>query len=99
MPVILATLGGMLLQIAPGIVRQVLVALGIATVSYVGLDASLAWLKTQAIANFNLLPPSVFGILSVLKVGVALNMVFSAMVMRATLNGFSGGTFKRWTKT
>lgn len=98
MPAILAMLGGMLTSIAPHLVSQVLISLGIAVVTYSGLDFAMSFAKAQAVAGLVALPPTVLAVMSVLKVGVCINIVFSAMAMRATLNGFRNGVFKRWSK-
>lgn len=98
MPAFLAMLGGALINITGSIVGQVLVALGIGVATYAGLDASLDWLKTQAVSNIQALDPAVVGMLGVLKVGECISIVTSAMLARAVINGVQSGTFKKWVK-
>lgn len=96
MPVFIAALGGMLLNIVGSIVGRAMVALGLGVVTYTGISASLEFLKSQAIANFNSLPPEVYSIVAMLKVGVAINIVISAILARMVLDGLTSDTFKRW---
>ena len=56
MPVFIAALGGMLINIVGSLVGRVLVALGMAVVTYTGVNASLEAMKTQAIQSFAALP-------------------------------------------
>lgn len=97
MPIFVAAIGGMLLNIVGSLVGRVLVALGIGIVTFTGLNAALDALKTQAIQQFASLPPEVFGMLGVMKVGVAISIVTSAIAARLLLDGLTSDTFKRWT--
>ncbi|CAN7258904.1 DUF2523 domain-containing protein [Acidovorax sp. LjRoot129] len=96
MPVFVAAIGGMLINLVGSIVGRVLVALGMAVVTYTGVNASLDALKTQAINSFQSLPPEVFGMLSIMKVGVAISIVTSAIAARLLLDGLTSDTFKRF---
>lgn len=96
MPIFIAAIGGMLLNLVGSLVGRVLVALGIGVVTYTGISASLAFLKQQAIASFFSLPPEVLSIVGAMKVGVAISIVSSALVARMVLNGLTGDTMKRW---
>ena len=82
----------MLLNLVGSIVGRVLVALGMAVITYTGINASLEALKTQAIQSFTSLPPEVF----VMKVGVAISIVTSAIAARLLLDGLTSDTFKRF---
>jgi hypothetical protein len=96
MPVIVAFLWNAFLAILPSLVGRVLLSLGMSVVTYTGLQVTFGWLKDQAVAKFLLLPPDVVGLLAVLKVGESLSIIFSALLVRASLNAASSGTFKRW---
>lgn len=96
MPVFIAAIGGMLINLVGSIVGRVLVALGMAVVTYTGVNASLDALKVQAITSFQALPPEVFGMLSIMKVGVAISIVTSAIAARLLLDGLTSDTFKRF---
>lgn len=91
-------LGG-LVAIAPTLVGQILISLGVGVVTYSGLSASLGWLKSSFIAAAMGLPPEVIGMMGLMKIGSCVSMVFSAMVIRMTIQGLTGATFKRWVKT
>lgn len=87
----------MLINIAASLVGRVFIALGMAVVTFTGVNASLDALKSQAIQSFAALPPEVFGMLSLMKVGVAISVVTSAIAARLLLDGLTSDTFKRWT--
>ena len=97
MPVFVAAIGGMLLNLAGSLVGRVLIALGIGVATYTGVGLALDELRNQAIASFQALPAEVFGMLSIMKVGVAINIISSAIVARMVLDGLTSDTFKRWT--
>lgn len=96
MPIFVAAIGGMLLNLVGSLVGRVLVALGMAVITYTGVNASLEALKTQAIQSFAGLPPEVFGMLATMKVGVAISIMTSAIAARLLLDGLTSDTFKRF---
>jgi len=57
LPVLLASLGGVLINAARGMIVQVLIALGVSVVTYQGMDSAITWAKTQAVQNIQGLPP------------------------------------------
>lgn len=90
MPLILALIGA--LQWAMGsLVGQVLLALGISFVTYQGVDTGTAFMKTQAFSSINALPPIMVQLFGVFQIGTAINIIFSAMVARMTMQGIAGG--------
>jgi hypothetical protein len=99
MPVFIAAIGGMLINLVGTLAGRVLIALGIGVATFTGVNASLTWLKNQAISSITALPPEVIGMLGTMKVGVAISIVTSAITARLILNGLSGDTFKRWVHT
>ncbi|MEO8023863.1 DUF2523 domain-containing protein [Polaromonas sp.] len=96
MPLFLASLGGMLLRLSGSIAGQVLLSLGIAVITYTGVDVTLTWLKGQAVASFAGLPAEMIALMAYMKIGNCISMIFSAIVVRQTLNGVTSGTFKKW---
>jgi Protein of unknown function (DUF2523) len=96
MPALLLALGSLLVQLVGSIAGRALVALGIGVATYTGISTTVAWVKQQAVSSLLGLGPEVVGILGMLKVGVCINIVFSAMLARAVINGIQGDTFKRW---
>jgi hypothetical protein len=96
LPVVLASVGGMLLSITGSLVGRVLLSLGIAVITYGGVDVTLTWLKGQAVAAFSGLPAEMVALMAYMKIGSCISMIFSAIVVRQTLNGISSGSFKKW---
>lgn len=97
-PVLLAAVGGVLITASRSMAIQVLIALGISVATYQGIDASISWLKSQALGSINGLPADLLSLVSFMGVGNAINIIFSAMVMRMTLTAIAG-VHKRWIKT
>ena len=83
-------LGG-LVQIAGTLAGRVLLALGFGFVSYTGVSVTLGWLKAQMLAGFAGLTPQMLGIMATLKIGEGISILFSALLVRLTLNGLSAG--------
>ena len=95
---IASSIGGVLLNIAGSLIGRVLTALGVGVVSYVGVDLTLTYFKNSAVSAFTALPSSIVGLLSLMQVGSCVSMVFSAMLMRLTLQGLTSGSIKSWVK-
>jgi cell division protein FtsX len=96
MPVFIAAIGGMLINLVGTLVGRVLIALGMSVITYTGMSASLDMLKSQAVSSFTALPPEVFSMLAAMKVGVSISIVTSAIAARMLLDGLQSDTFKRW---
>lgn len=87
------------LQWAGGsIVGQVLVSLGIGVITYVGVDQSLSFAKTQALSAMQGMGADVVALLSYMKVGVCINIITSAILMRMTGQGLKNGAMKAFRK-
>jgi hypothetical protein len=77
----------------------VLLSLGFASLTYTGLSVTLDWLKGQALANLTALPLEVVSMLGLMKVGVSLSIIISALIVRMVLDGLSaGGSISRLVK-
>nr|WP_315848080.1 DUF2523 domain-containing protein [uncultured Rhodoferax sp.] len=98
MPWLGALIAGALLNIAGSLVARVLTALGLGVVSYVGINTTLTWLKTNFLSSVMSLDPTAIAVMSLLGVGKMVSMVFSALVVRATLQGMQSDTVKAWAK-
>ena len=96
MPAFIAVILGGLIQICGSLVGRVLVALGLSVVTYSGMAVSINYLKSQAVSAALGLPPEVVGMLSVLKVGTCISIIFSAMLARLVVTGLTGDTVKKW---
>ena len=96
MPWLVGALLSGLIQIVGTLVGRVLVSLGAAVVTYTGMSATLTWLKTSAVTAAMGLGPEVVGMLSVLKVGTCISIIFSAMLARLLVTGLQGDSIKKW---
>lgn len=94
MPWIIAVLLQGLLHLVGSMAGRVLVALGIGVATYTGVNATLDFAKAQALSALQ--NTEWVQLLSHMKVGVAINIVFSAIVARAVINGVQSDTVKRW---
>ncbi|WP_455553330.1 DUF2523 domain-containing protein [Comamonas kerstersii] len=96
MPVIASVIWGAFLNIIGSVVGRALVALGLGVVTFTGMNASLDWMRDQAVSSILQLDPQVVQLLGVLKVGTFISIISSAVAVRLLLNGVQSGTFKRW---
>jgi len=97
MPLFIAALIGALIQAAGSLVGQVLISLGIGYVVFSGVDASIGWARDFAVANISALDANTVQALGLMKIGVCISMLTSALVARLTIKGMTGGTIKRMT--
>lgn len=96
MPLFVALIMRGLLWAAGSIAGQVLLRLGIGVATYVGMNTSLSYLKSQAVAALQGMGADVVNLLSYMKVGVAISIVTSAIVARAVVTGVTSDKVKRW---
>lgn len=95
MPLFIAALLGGLVSAAGSFVGRALIALGIGVVAFTGVSAALNVVRGQVIDAMNEAGP-LLDILALLKVDVAITILFSAITARLVLNGLTGDTIKRW---
>lgn len=98
MPWLAGLIAGAFYQIVGSLIAKALAALAVGVVTYTGVSASINWLKSGAVSALLALPPDVVAMLSLMRVGTCVNMVFSAIVMRLAFTGMSSDTVKRWVK-
>lgn len=96
MPAFIAAFLGGLISITGSLVGRVMVALGISVVTYSGVNSSLSWLRSQAVAALQGTGADVVGMLSVMRVGQCISIVTSAIVARALITGINSDTVRRW---
>lgn len=96
MPVFVAAIGGMLINLVGTLVGRVMIALGISVVTYTGMTVTLDWLKAGALQAVAGLPAQVIQILGILRVGQCISIVFSAILARLIIQGLQGDTIKKW---
>lgn len=95
MPLFLAALLGGLVQSASSIAGRVLIALGIGYVSYTGITALLDWIKAQVVAYLVGAPSTIVSIMGLLKIDVAVSIIFSALAARLVLQGLTSDKITR----
>lgn len=95
MPVIVAMIGGMLLNITRSIVGRVLLALGLSVVTFTGVNTGIATLRSTVQTGLSGLPAEVLQMLAIMKVGTGLTMIFAAITASMVLRGLTGDTFRR----
>jgi len=94
MPVFLAALGGMLLQLAGSLVGRVLLGLGIGYVTYKGVDVTTTFLTNQVKMNMAGLPAEIIDFLAFCWVDKGLGMIFSTWTSCIAVSGLSSGLTK-----
>lgn len=95
MPWLIAVLLQGLLYLTKSFIGRALVALGFSFVTYTGTAASINWLKANALSSISGLDPSWVNLLAFMKVGVAISIVFSAILTRLLVTGLTSDTVKR----
>lgn len=90
MPVFIAAIMGAFLRMMASFVGRVLVNLGVAVVTYKGMETGLDQLKQQALTAFSGLPADLLALLIYMKVGVAITIITSALLGRVFVNGMNG---------
>lgn len=96
MPVFIAAIGGMLINIVSTLIGRALVALGFSVITYTGMSMSMGWIKDRLLAELNGLPADFLAALAYGGVGVGINIITSAILARMVIDGVSGDTFKRF---
>jgi hypothetical protein len=96
MPAFVAMLLGGLVQIAGSLAGRVLLSLGFGIAQYAGVSVTLTWLKSQALSSLTGMSAQLVQLLAFMKVGEAISIIFSALLVRLLLNGLSaGGTISK----
>jgi hypothetical protein len=91
MPALVAMFGvGIKLLMAYAVTRLFL-ALGLAYVTYQGLDTLLSNIQSQIQSDYGSLSASVFAIISMCGADKAISIIFSAIAIRMVYNGVVGG--------
>lgn len=91
MPLFIAALIGALVQAAGTLVGKVLLSLCIGFVTYTGVDASIDWAKAEFLSGLSGIPAAAVGLAGIMKVGVVVSMLTSAVTARLTLQGLAAG--------
>lgn len=87
MPLILSICAAVVTALLTNIVSRVVGAIGFGMVGYAGANAVMDLLKGLIAQNLNSTSNTVLAIVSIAGFGQGLSIIFSALVMRATLAG------------
>ncbi|PKM26728.1 MAG: hypothetical protein CVV09_04990 [Gammaproteobacteria bacterium HGW-Gammaproteobacteria-13] len=71
---------------------KILTAIGIGTISYVGINLMLAQVKDFIVSSFGSASQDILMIFGLAKVDVAINIVLAAITARALLSGLNSAT-------
>lgn len=91
-------IAALLLGLAPilsNVLAKVILAFGVGFAVYTGVDVALTTVKGVASSSWSGLPASVLGMLGLLRVDQALNLVLSAVTVRFVLEGMTGGGLRK----
>lgn len=98
MPMFIAALIGALIQAASSMVGRVLVGLGVGLVVFGGVNSLLNLARDTAFGYLNQAAAvaEIGRYMGLLQIGTCVNILFSALVIRLTLNGLTGDNLKKW---
>jgi hypothetical protein len=95
MPWLIAILINALIAIAGTIAGRVLLALGMGYVSYTGISFLLDGIKALVVGQLQSAPSNMVVVMSLLKIDVCINILFSALAARWALQGLASGKVTR----
>lgn len=95
MPFLVSALIGGLIQALGTIVGRILISLGIGFAVYSGISTTLDYVKSTITSNLSGLPADVVAIASVTQIDTAVSIIFSAIVVRLTIQGLTSGSMRR----
>lgn len=97
MPWLLTLLNG-LITLAGTWAGKALIGLGIGAVTYTGVSTAVGAAKTMAFGYLNQAAAvaAIGQFLGLLQIGTCINILFSAYVIRLTMQGLTGDTVKKW---
>lgn len=91
---LLPLLGGLLLRLAPALVKSVLKAFGVSVLTFAGMTVAVNQAKDMIVSNLGGMPAIAVSMLGLLKFDVAINIIFAAVAGRMAMNMMSGGLTK-----
>lgn len=90
----LLAIGGFIASIAGPVAVRVLLALGVGIATFTGLDVAVGVLKETIQGDLAGLPAVVIQFAGILRIDVAVNLIFGAITGRLALQGLSGAVSK-----
>ena len=96
LPVMLVpAIAGALVTVATSVVARVVMALGLAAVSYVGLHAALGYFQSQFVTAMGGAGATLAGMCGVLKLDAVLAIFTAAALAKLAIAGASSGAVKK----
>jgi len=97
-PLLIPTIGKLLSKAVGPIILKVMAFIGITVVAFEGMQLGLQELRTFIETNVAALPPEIIDVLGAIGFDVYVSMIFSAILLKWTIKGLSGGVMKalRW---
>jgi len=95
MQFLVAALIGALGQAAASLVGRILLAMGIAYVTYSGIDIVFTWAQQKIITNMQGLGSTTVSFLAWMYVDKCISMIISAITASFILNGITSGSFTK----
>ena len=86
---VVATIAAFLATAAGPLIKRALVAIGIGSVTYVGLDAAFASAKDLVVSNYGQMSGNVADLVSLAGVGQAIGIILGAMAARVGMAALS----------
>ena len=96
MPALIAAFWGLLLQIVGTLIGRIVTSLGVGVVTYTGVKVLLDSMQAEAVTSIIALGPEIAGMLSLLKVGTFISIIFSAFTTRLVIGGLTSDKLKKW---
>lgn len=93
--VVAALVGGFGQTIIHGIVK-LFIAMGFGFIAYQGVDILINFILENIRVNLSAVPPEMIGMLGVLKVDKALNVLASAYMARLVIKGITNGLMTKF---
>lgn len=89
MPAIIITIATFLAQAVGPLAKRVLVALGIGTVTYAGLDVAFGAARDLVVSNYGQMSGDVANLVSLAGVGQAIGIILGALAARVGMAALS----------
>lgn len=89
MPAIVATIATFLIQAIGPLAKRLLVAIGIGTVTYAGLDVAFGAAKNLVISSYGQMSGDVANLVSLAGVGQAIGIILGALAARVAMTALS----------
>lgn len=91
----LASLAGLLMQLAATLFGKIIISLGLSAVSYTGISFVLDQLSGLIFAQFSGIGGAVAAFVSILHLQDAFSMILSAITVKFTLAGLTNGSMSK----